>query len=384
MKKKLNAPELKKLEKFCHNLDYGALFLFKSKITKHCSPKLFYPLQEELVCNNLQEVTRFFQQIEKHLKKGHYVAGYFSYELGYAWHKQKPKNKLSNTPLAWLGVFDKPSLIALQQINKLITSKTRGLFPDYWLKKLSPGINWLKYLKALQAIKKHISQGDTYQVNYTFPLKTQVIGNPITLFWDMYQQQPVNYAALLRNKQQNILSLSPELFFERSQQKIVMCPMKGTAARITNQAQDEKVFHQLAKSVKNRAENLMIVDLLRNDLGRICQTGKIKVKKLFQIEKYKTIYQMISTLNGELNLAVKWEEIFRSIFPCGSVTGAPKINTMQLISNLEYYARGIYTGALGYITPEHQAIFNVPIRTLINNSRDKSAYFNIGSGIVAD
>lgn len=347
---------------------------------------LFFSLpRNEIICNHAKDIPLFFRRIEKTLAQGYYLAGYFTYEFGYAREKAGAPPVCPVRPLAWMGVFDSPFNIKPDGLRDLFKPDTgAAAWPDYWLRPPVPSQLPSEYQKKIKRIQKYIAAGDTYQVNYTFPLVTQVHGNAGTLFAGMLSQQPVGYAAFLRGGGRTMLSLSPELFFERQGDRLTTRPMKGTAARPRDSQTDSDVRRSLSSSPKNRAENLMIVDLLRNDLGRLCLPGSIRVSRLFQIETYRTLYHMTSTIIGRLRQRVDWQTIFQSLFPCGSVTGAPKIRTMQIISELENSCRGVYTGALGYITPHCQAVFNVPIRTLEINENTRQAVFGIGSGIVSD
>ncbi|MGB9595811.1 MAG: aminodeoxychorismate synthase component I, partial [Candidatus Poribacteria bacterium] len=229
-----------------------------------------------------------------------------------------------------------------------------------------------------------IARGETYQVNYTFKHKFDYNGSSIDLFFNLCMKQSASYSAFIRCSNYDILSLSPELFFRRIGNKIITKPMKGTIKRGVNNSDDLAKAEELQGSIKDRAENVMIVDLLRNDLGRISNIGSVKVDRLFDVEKYETLFQMTSTIQAQLKNGIKWFDIFKSIFPCGSVTGAPKISTMNIINSLEKEPRGIYTGGIGYISPNNESVFNVAIRTVVLNRIDRKAEMGIGSGIVYD
>lgn len=339
----------------------------------------------EIICNHAEDIQLFFKRIEEKLLRGYYLAGYFTYEFGYAWEKAGVPPVSPIRPLAWMGVFNTPFHVNPDCLRDLLKRDTSAAsWPDYWLRPPIPSQLPSEYKKNIKRIQKYIAAGDTYQVNYTFPLRTRIHGNNAALFMDMLKQQPVGYSAFLRGGGRTVISLSPELFFERQGEMIVTRPMKGTAERPRDSQTDSDVRRSLAHSPKNRAENLMIVDLLRNDLGRLCAPGSIHVSRLFKVETYRTLYQMTSMIRGRLRRRMDWKTIFKSLFPCGSITGAPKIRTMQIISELENNCRGIYTGALGYIAPGRKAVFNVPIRTLEINENTRQAVFGIGSGIVSD
>lgn len=237
------------------------------------------------------------------------------------------------------------------------------------------GIEQKHYLAAVDRIKELILAGDCYQVNFTFPLEFDYFGSPLTLYAGLRQSQPVRYGGFVGDARQGLVSLSPELFLERRGERLLTRPMKGTAARVLPP-------EQLLNSVKDRAENLMIVDLLRNDLGRVAENGTVKVERLFEIEAYPTVWQMVSEVSA--NVASRsFGEILAALFPCGSITGAPKIRAMQIAGELEDYPRGPYTGALGYLAPNGDFRLNVAIRTL-ELGADGRGRLGVGSGIVAD
>ncbi|MCE1181985.1 MAG: aminodeoxychorismate synthase component I [Rhodocyclales bacterium] len=238
-----------------------------------------------------------------------------------------------------------------------------------------PAISEKDYLFAVDRIKALISAGDCYQVNYTFPLDYAWFGSPLALYARLRARQPVSYGGFVGDAAGGLVSLSPELFLERRGQRLITRPMKGTAPR-------SAPAQTLRDSVKDCAENLMIVDLLRNDLGRVAENGSVKVDALFSIEDYPTVWQMVS----EVSACVRdkgFAEILRALFPCGSITGAPKVRAMQIIGELEREARGIYTGALGWRAPDGDFRLNVAIRTL-TLAADHRGRMGIGSGIVAD
>lgn len=238
------------------------------------------------------------------------------------------------------------------------------------------------HAKKVERIRQWISEGDCYQVNLTFPVDFVVYGDPLALYARLRARQPVRYGAFVSVPAATILSFSPELFFERHGHRVVTRPMKGTAPRSINADEDAKNCAVLAASLKERAENVMIVDLLRNDLGRLAAPGAVKVEALCTVEAYPTLWQMVSTISTDLPDA-SLEDIFRALFPCGSITGAPKIRAMQRITELENEPRGLYTGALGWVAPGGDCRFNVAIRTLEVDAV-RRARLGVGSGIVID
>ncbi len=334
---------------------------------------------KKIVLYSPEKITLFFQTMEKFLKKGYFLGGFFSYELGYFLEKKLERlGKLYyNFPLAYFGIFKKPKISFKFPEPLCLEGKFENLIPN---------IKKEEYLKAIEKIKKYISQGDTYQVNYTFKIKFNYRGDIEKLFYELLFRQRCEYAFLIKEKEWAVLSLSPELFIKKRKNLIVSSPMKGTIKRGDTLAEDLRNKKFLRRDLKNQAENVMIVDLIRNDLGRICKPGSVYVSEYFKIKTYPTLHQMISTVEGVLD-SESLLEIFKALFPCGSVTGAPKIRTMEIIHELEKEERRVYTGAVGFITPDGDFLFNVSIRTLIFWKRDENLYegeAGIGGGIVWD
>jgi para-aminobenzoate synthetase/4-amino-4-deoxychorismate lyase len=248
---------------------------------------------------------------------------------------------------------------------------------------ITPAIDFTDYERALSRIKEEIAEGNTYQVNYTYDCHIQTALAPLELYEMLRPHQTTPYTAFIENRYESILSFSPELFFELDGTTIRAKPMKGTASRGKDSAEDETNRQTLQDDAKNRAENVMIVDLLRNDLGKVAIPGSVAVKNLFEVETHKTVHQMTSEIVATLNDSTTLWEIFLALFPCGSVTGAPKRSTMQIIDSLERGPRGVYCGAIGFLQPGH-ATFSVPIR-ILQRTRDETAYrYRVGSGIVWD
>lgn len=288
-------------------------------------------------------------------------------------------NIKSSLPLAWFGLYKKPQILPADYLKALHLDDDA----KEKLKKISLKLNTSKqeFIYNVDKIHSYIRAGHTYQINYTIRGSFDLpASNAFGLFGLLRQRQQTLYRAFIRPfKDLQILSLSPELFLGRHGNRIWTKPMKGTAPRGKTQKEDRKLASMLKNDEKNRAENVMIVDLLRNDLGRVCQIGTVQVPELFCIESYKTLFQMTSTIQGRLTQNTSWSEILKSIFPCGSITGAPKIRSMEIIAELEKSPRNIYTGAIGYICPDNSAIFNVAIRTLTINKN--VGEIGIGAGI---
>lgn len=320
---------------------------------------------------------RFFEEINRLLKKGFWLCGYFEYEFGYRLEPAlKHLAEDNGAPLVWLGVCKEPIVITHSDYRP--DYKPNENLP-YILKNLRPNIGRDEYRRRIKEIKHFIEDGLTYQVNFTFKIKFDFAGDILGLYLDLKRAQPASYMALINSGDSQILSLSPELFFRLKEGRAITRPMKGTAPRGLTDAEDKKNRAWLTKDRKIKAENLMIVDLMRNDLGRISE--KVWVSKFFTPERYRTLYQLTSTVESKLKENTTIKEIFCSLFPSGSVTGAPKIKTMEIIKRLEKEPRGIYTGAIGYINKDN-VCFNVSIRTL-RIKADKGE-MGIGGGIVYD
>ncbi|MCX5701200.1 MAG: chorismate-binding protein [Candidatus Omnitrophica bacterium] len=312
-----------------------------------------------------------FQKIEDALKAGYFLAGFISYEAGYCFEEQLRKNKFFEFPLVYLGVYVSPSKDKLNFKDKASCPK---------LKNLRINTPYDNYSSDIQIIRHHIKLGDVYQITYCIKLLFDLEADPHFFYNKLLHEQPVPYPAFIETDDFQILSLSPEMFIKKQSTHVVTKPMKGTWPRGEGVFSDFFAKFRLKYDSKNRAENVMIADLLRNDLGRA--GSKIRTPKLFEVAKYKTLHQMTSTVIGEVDKDISIYNLFASIFPSGSVTGAPKIRAMKIIDQLEKEERRIYTGAIGYITPDKDLFFNVPIRTILN--RNKKAEMGIGGGIVWD
>jgi para-aminobenzoate synthetase/4-amino-4-deoxychorismate lyase len=337
----------------------------------------------------LDEIPELFRQVEDALASGFHVAGYVSYECGYHFERFDGITATpSDLPLAWFGVYRAPAIYDhaaghLQGAADLpVTNRISQEVPARFAELVDLAIAKEDYCAKIQEIKQYIAAGETYQVNFTDRVCVATKLSVDQAFGALLQQQPVAYSALLNVAGHHILSLSPELFFRIEGDRIVVRPMKGTMPRGLDISEDAEASLRLQRDEKNRSEHVMIVDLLRNDLGRICTMGSVQVEDIFSVEKYETLLQMTSTITGTLRRGLSYYEIFRAIFPSGSITGAPKIRTMRIIHELEQSQRGIYTGAIGHISPDGSAIFNVAIRTLV--LKDGEAQMGVGGGIIAD
>ncbi len=318
--------------------------------------------------------------------RGLWAAGYFSYELGCFLEPSLKPRYDGRFPLLWFGLFASPIVFdhgtgSFAPPFSPLPAR-RAPVPDFAVEGTRLEITEEEYRRSLNRIKGHIAAGDTYQVNFTTKYRFRFRGSPAGLYLSLRENQPVPFAAYLRTGERDILSASPELFFRRDGLDLTLRPMKGTMARGRTREEDSRQIERLAADPKNRAENIMIVDLVRNDLGRICVPGSIETADLFHVEKYDSLLQMTSTVRGRLREETSLRHLLSALFPCGSVTGAPKIRTMEIIRRLEKSERGVYCGAVGFLSPGGQAVFSVPIRTAVLEGAEGE--MGIGSGVVAD
>ncbi len=335
------------------------------------------------------------ESIRRAVDAGMYAAGFVAYEAGYAFEDVLRCRRLPEVPLIWMGLYDQPVVFNVrtreiesggEQVARILAEIAREECrpeppPEI---RASANLTEREYADCWKAIHEHIVKGDTYQVNFTFKLKFPYAASPAALYRKLRSAQPVPYGAFINAGRFQVLSCSPELFFRISGSRITLRPMKGTAARGRTRVEDSRRRRELKESIKNRAENLMIVDLLRNDVGRIAETGSVRVKRFFEIEKYSTVFQATSTIQARLSRKRAIPEIIRSLFPCGSVTGAPKIRTMQIIRELEKEPRGVYTGGIGFFGPSGESVFSVAIRTVVLDRELGLGEMGVGSGLVYD
>ena len=324
--------------------------------------------------NILQEVPGALRKVESLVKRNKWHAvGFVSYEAAPAFDKALKVISRGDFPLLWFAFFDQPKPISLSESTGQALYKIGPWYPE-----ISEDV----YHRSLAAIRERIQLGETYQVNYTFRLRSSLDGNPWDLFLDTLRQQETPHSCYIETDKFSICSASPELFFYRTGDDIEMRPMKGTIPRGRNLEEDRENQSQLRISDKDRAENLMIVDMVRNDVSRIAKLGSVQVPSMFDLERYKTVHQMTSTVRAKT--AANLKEVMQAIFPCASVTGAPKVSTMEIIRGLEVSPRKIYTGTLGVLRPDGSAHFNVAIRTILVDKTNGAAEYGVGSGIVWD
>ncbi|MFY0680892.1 MAG: aminodeoxychorismate synthase component I [Thalassovita sp.] len=337
------------------------------------APVWFNGAIKELVAFDPNEVDATLAGLDQALADGHWVAGFASYELGYLLEPRLrarlPRER--RMPLLCFGLYQRPETAApLEAAGKLSN--------------LRPRWDQDQYAKAFAKVHELIAAGDIYQANLTFPIDADAQGSVAGIYAALAAHQPVQHGALMMHPElPDLLSRSPELFFRtNSQGEIETRPMKGTQPRSQRASEDAKARAFLENDPKNRAENLMIVDLLRNDLSRVSVPGTVKVPELFKVETYETVHQMTSLIRAQLRPKTGLSDIFRALFPCGSITGAPKLRAMEILSDLEPWPRDAYCGTLGWASPDGSSAFNVAIRTVMVEGR--AAILNVGGGVVWD
>lgn len=362
------------------------VFLETAKISPDNSTSLLFSKPVEyLQCRAADDSNAFLAKCQEKLDQGFYLAGWFAYEFGLGLEARLRRlQPRADTIVAELGVYGRPTIFDHQtgQWNRPVELQPVASPQPGRISNIRLSQNQSDYEENIARIKSYIAAGDTYQVNYTLKLLFDYSGSTDALYMQLRRNQLVSYSAYLGRGQRRILSFSPELFFRKQGTCCMVRPMKGTSRRGRSLQEDAELATALHNDRKNRAENVMIVDLLRNDLGRLATMGSVTVTSLFDVETYESLLQMTSTIRGETPDHLALSDLFAALFPCGSVTGAPKIRTMEIIHELENGPRGVYTGAIGYLAPNGDAQFNVPIRTVVLDRG--RAEMGIGSGIVAD
>jgi para-aminobenzoate synthetase component 1 len=340
---------------------------------------LFDAPEEIIVAKEANEVAEAFARMEAASRRGLYLAGYAGYELGYALERKFLSGPLprARTPLLMFGAFRTPRQYEWRNAASLAAGD-----PSIDIA-LTPAWTLADYTRRFNACREFIYAGDVYQINLTFPMHGCFGGEATALYRALRKRQPVAYGGVVALGEEKIISLSPEVFFDVCDGVIRARPMKGTARRGYLPNEDMARAALLTQDEKSRAENLMIVDLLRNDLSRLSEVGSVRVTDLFTVETYPTLHQMTSGIEAKLRPGVTLADLFAGLFPCGSVTGAPKIRAMEIIRDLECAPRGVYCGSLGLIAPDGAIRFNVAIRTL-TLFPDGELVCNVGSAVVAD
>jgi para-aminobenzoate synthetase/4-amino-4-deoxychorismate lyase len=365
--------------------------------------RLYTHFMGALTCTTAAEFPSLIEKMQRALQQGQHALVLFSYELGAEMHGIAQRDGV--TELAQVLLFNNCDLLSAEQVSSWLAmrEKSECKQQEYGNASVrSAGIAGVHtamteaaYTNALNTAHAYISAGDTYQVNFTYRIHFDAFGSLFSLYRRLRERQPVPYGALIVLPHGGaLLSMSPELFVRHENGHIIAQPMKGTAAATGDAEHDEATALALSLDTKNRAENLMIVDLLRNDLGRIAKTGSVNVPQMFDVKRYSSVLQMTSTIHAQLRENISLAEVFSAIYPCGSITGAPKRRTMQIIRALEHDERGIYTGAIGWFDPPNAShpignfCLSVPIRTLMlqapNDNGVRIGKMGVGSGIVFD
>jgi len=333
------------------------------------------------------EVPSALATLEGAAARGLWAAGFVTYEAApgldpdLAVRTRDPDDPFAHLPVLWFAMFqgreDLPVLEPPERVRPLPQESP-------W----QPSVERARYDADIERIRQRIAAGDVYQVNHTLRLRARVEGDEHDLYRDLALAQRGGYAAYLNLGRYRVLSASPELFFRIDDERITTRPMKGTTPRGRWPEEDDAAAHRLLESRKDRAENAMIVDLLRNDLGRIARAGSVRVERMFEAERYETVWQLTSTIAAQLRPGTRIADVFGALFPSGSVTGAPKVASMRVIAELEDSPRGVYTGAVGYLAPrasgEPRANFNVAIRTVVLNAETGLAEYGVGGGVTHD
>ena len=348
------------------------------------APSLLFTHPTEIVSAwTPEEVPAALARLEAAADAGLHAAGFFAYELGYVLEPKlmelMPEGR--NVPLLWFGLYKSPRVMKEAEVDHWLATHTRS--GSYQFTSVTRAWDQTEYEQKFSAVQDKIRAGDIYQLNLTFKARFRLEGSPLTFYRDMRQRQRVAYAGIVDTGDVTVLSASPELFIEKHGPVVSTRPMKGTAPRAGTPEADADQRRVLSSDIKQRAENLMIVDLMRNDLGRIAEVGSVNVTDLFTVETFRTLHQMTSGVTATLKDGLGLADLIRAIFPPGSVIGAPKIRAMELIRDYETEPRGVYCGAIGHITPTGEALFNVAIRTPVV-FRDGRGEMGIGSGVVYD
>ena len=319
-----------------------------------------------------EEVRPALRRVERAAAEGLYAVGFVAYEAAPAFDRALAvKQHPTDLPLLWFGLFDRPSEI-------------QTAAGEFRVSGWKPSITRDEYERNVEAVREAIARGDTYQTNYTFRLRAHFDGDALAFYRHLSARQRADYCAFLDTGRHQILSASPELFFRLSGRHLFTRPMKGTARRGGTPEEDAAQSRWLEGSEKNRAENVMIVDLMRNDLGRVAETGSVRASDLCRVEAYPTVFQMTSAVEARLRDGATLGDVLAALFPSGSVTGAPKVSTMRLIAALEDSPRGVYCGGVGLIEPGGGAVFNVAIRTAVIDAETGAAEYGTGGGITWD
>ncbi|MGB7420154.1 MAG: aminodeoxychorismate synthase component I [Erythrobacter sp.] len=349
---------------------------------------LYTKPREVFVAHRVEEVASTLEAAEAARKKDGELAGYIAYEAGLALEGRLAVRADARSggagPLVWLGLFDAPETIAASDMPGWLATRASG---PATLGPLDPQLSPGGYAQGFAVLKQAIEAGDIYQANYTYSLAGAYRGDTLALYAALREAAAAGHGGIVHDGSHWLLSFSPELLVAAEDGAVRVKPMKGTRPRRDDDAQDRAMAQELAQCAKDRAENLMIVDLMRNDLARVAEAGSVTVEDLFAVETYPSVHQMVSTVRAQLAQGLGAMDLVRALFPCGSITGAPKIRAMEILSEVERDARGAYCGAIGRISGEGSCRFNVAIRTVRLTPSENGhgrAVLGVGSAIVAD
>lgn len=344
---------------------------------------LFRAPEQLICCRQPSDVLAALRLVESAVGRRRYVAGFMAYEAGYGLQPKLlalvPRPFEEHT--LWFGVFEHRLELKGREVGAWL--EARAGRERAGISKLGFDRDRGQFRGDFAQIQAHLRAGDSYQVCQSLRARFDVHGSAVALFQRLRAAQVTPYSALVDTGEYSIVSLSPELFFRKTSRRVELKPMKGTARPGQDAEEDARLAERMRKDPKTRAENVMIVDMLRNDIGRLASPGSVRVPELFGVERFDSVLQMTSTIVAEVDAELGIASLMQSLFPSGSVTGAPKLRTMQLIYELEPSARGIFCGSIGYVTPDNDACFNVAIRSLFLD-RHGQGRLGVGSGIVVD
>ncbi|MEC3912086.1 aminodeoxychorismate synthase component I [Sphingobium sp. CR2-8] len=360
-----------------------AFCLFDDARARAAPARLYRDPVDFIVAHDMADVQPALDRLAEAQDRGLHAAGYMAYAAGLALEDRLAPvaraQESGGAPLLWFGLFEGVRLIPSDSLPALLPDPA-----DATVGPLRPLIDETAYAAAFTRVQDYIRAGDIYQVNLTFPCDVALSGDPLALYAAIRPRAAAGYGGVIRTGDRSILSFSPELFFTQVRGQLTARPMKGTATRAADPAEDAEQARWLESDAKQRAENLMIVDLLRNDLSRVSRAGSVTVPDLFKVESFPTVHQLVSTVRARVLPGLSPVDVLRVLFPCGSITGAPKVRAMEIIDMVEPHARGVYTGTMGWIDPEGDAAFNVAIRTICVEEGRGIGRLGLGSGIVAD
>ena len=340
------------------------------------SPARLYTDPVEIwTANSVDEVDAVLNAVRDAQQGGLHAAGFLGYECGQ--HFLPNLGQERSGPLAWFGLFRSYSTISADVVPSYLPDPAGA-----YLSELRPAISRAEYGDAFAAVQDYIHAGDIYQANLTFPLSADYAGDPLALYAALRSRAKAGYGGVIYTGDAHYLSFSPELFFALKDQRVTTKPMKGTAQRQADPQRDSDVAELLRTDPKQRAENLMIVDLLRNDLSRVCEPGSVKVDELMSVETYAHVHHIVSNVTGILKPGTSPGSVIAAVFPGGTITGCPKVRCMEIIAELEQSGRGPYTGALGYVDGNGDMDLNILIRSLW--LQGERLQLRAGGGIVAD